>query len=174
MSRPGRSGGNADYNLRILWPLARWLEDHHGAEVLARVARSVDLGPEDLDGGHRWVAADTFEKLLRAAREFAAGDDEFKRACAYRIREAYGPLRYILWATSPATVLEQAISNLRLVTAIGEGDLVRLGRNAVQVRIRGSVWAADLSRAPGPIGGAPDDVGTPPGPCPRAGLCGAR
>lgn len=138
MSQSGRPGGSADYNLRVLWPLARWFEDRHGADALSNLAQAVDLQPQDFDGSNRWVSADTFERTLRAARDQMSSDDEFKRACAYRIREAYGPLRYVLWATSPATVLEQAIRNLRLVTTIGEAELVRIGRTAVEVRFRGS------------------------------------
>ncbi|HXN32083.1 MAG TPA: HAMP domain-containing sensor histidine kinase [Polyangiaceae bacterium] len=137
-SQSGRPAGNADYNLRILWPLARWIEDQLGAESLAKLAHSVALRPVDLDGSNRWVAADTFERFLAGARELVTSDDDFKRASAYRIREAFGPLRYVLWATSPASVLAQAVTNLRLVTTVEQGELTRLGRTAVEVRFRGS------------------------------------
>jgi signal transduction histidine kinase len=127
-----------DYNLRILWPLARWVEDKLGANALSRLARSVDLQVSDLDGSNRWVSASTFERFLSRTREFTASDDEFKRASAYRIREAFGPLRYVLWATSPASVLEQAVRNLGLVTTVEQGELSPLGRTSVEVRFRGS------------------------------------
>jgi signal transduction histidine kinase len=138
VSQSGRPGGSADYNLRILWPLARWIEDHRGADALSKLAESAALRTADLDGGNCWVTADTCASLLAGARELVTTDDEFKRACAYRIREAFGPLRYVLWATSPASVLEQAVRNLRLVTTVERGELTRLGRTSVEVRFHGA------------------------------------
>jgi signal transduction histidine kinase len=138
LSQLGRPGDAADYNLRILWPLARWLEDRKGPEALAKVTKAGDITPGDLNGGNRWVSSEAFERVLRAARELMSSDDEFKGACAYRIREAYGPLRYVLWATSPGTVLDQAIANLKLVTSVSDGDLEPVGRNAVHIRFRGT------------------------------------
>lgn len=115
-----RAEPKADYNLRVLWPLARYVEERRGAGGLRDLARGVGLEAADLDGRNRWVDAATFEALIAAARATMESDDEFKRACAHRFSEAYGPLRYVLWATSPGAVFAQAAKHFHLVSTCGE------------------------------------------------------
>ncbi|MDB5214627.1 MAG: sensor histidine kinase, partial [Myxococcaceae bacterium] len=60
-----------DYSLRILWSLARWLEDTKGIEVLREVASKAGVRAEDFDGSTQWVSHAQFEQILTAAYEIA-------------------------------------------------------------------------------------------------------
>ncbi|HEY6459357.1 MAG TPA: hypothetical protein VIY73_04375, partial [Polyangiaceae bacterium] len=51
----------ADYNLRIAWTLARYVEQHYGVEGLRDVAAAGGLEPGDFDGTNRWVSWKQFE-----------------------------------------------------------------------------------------------------------------
>jgi signal transduction histidine kinase len=111
----------ADYNLRILWPIARYFEERFGDEGLQQLAAAGGLVPSDFDATtSRWVSAASFEAILARARALLDSEDEFMRACVHRIKEAYGPLRYVLWATSPGGVFNQAASQYSLVSTCGD------------------------------------------------------
>jgi signal transduction histidine kinase len=125
----------ADYNLRILWPLARWLERNAGADALARVTDGTGVTPEQLDGTSRWISADAFETILARARALMPDDDTFMRACAHRIKEAYGAIRYVLWAATPEAVYGQSVKTYHLVSTVGKPTSVERGRTHFHMRI---------------------------------------
>jgi signal transduction histidine kinase len=129
----------ADYNLRILWPLARYVEDHFGAQGLRAIADAAHVDPALLDGANRWVDAAAFEALIARVRTLVADDAEFKRACIHRIKEAYGPLRYLLWAMTPGGVFAQGAKQFRVVSTCGELEIKEHGRTWVQSSFRSRV-----------------------------------
>lgn len=134
--RPSRPPSSTDYNLRILWPLARWIEEKGGGTAtLATVVEGTDATPADFDGKTRWVSASTFETIIEQARATMPDDATFKRACVHRIQEAYGPIRYVLWAASPSAVFSQSVKTFRLVSRVGKPSIVAQGRTHVRVRI---------------------------------------
>ena len=110
---------SADYNLKIVGPLGLYLREHHGAEALARVCASGGVRPEMLDGRSRWVSTAQFEAILEAARAELGSDEGFKQACAYRLGEAYGAMRFVLGSLSPVTVLRRSLRTQKLVTSVG-------------------------------------------------------
>jgi signal transduction histidine kinase len=117
----------ADYNLRILWTLARYVEERFGQEGLRGMAGAGGLDASAFDATNRWVDAATFEAVIARARALMSSDDEFKAACIHRIHEAYGPLRYLLWAMSPGAVFGQAARQYTLVSRCGELTLIGSG-----------------------------------------------
>src|SRR5262245_51979789 len=88
VSTPATS--NADYSLRIVWSLARWIEDVKGRDALEAVAAKAGVLATDFDGSTRWVSHAQLETLLAAARELAGDDATFKNALAHRFSESYG------------------------------------------------------------------------------------
>ncbi len=127
--RPSRAPAPAaDYNLRILWTLARYVEERFGQEGLRAMAAAGGLEPSAFDATNRWVGAEAFEAVIAQARALMTSDEEFKAACVHRMKEAYGPLRYILWAMSPRAVFAQGASQYRLVSTCG--DLTMVGGGA--------------------------------------------
>lgn len=139
-TRPSRPPPeSADYNLKIVWTLARYVEQHYGAEGLRQVAEAGERQGSDFDLNNRWVSWQAFEAILAKARSLMKNDEEFKQACTYRVKEAYGPLRYILWATTPALVLGEACKNLALVTSSGQLTLTGHGRTWGHMSFKSSV-----------------------------------
>jgi len=135
----------AQYNLRILRPLADYVRAQHGAEALKKVAAAGRVLADDLDGKSHWVPIEQFESLLAAARALFPDDETFKKACVYRLAEAYGPMRYVLWATSPATVYRQAIRTYNLVSTDCHPRIISSDRTALDVRFERSVPISRIS-----------------------------
>src|ERR1700748_3361020 len=53
---PPSATSSADYNTRILWPIARYLEDKRGSEALVKLAANHGLQAEWLDGRTLWIS----------------------------------------------------------------------------------------------------------------------
>ncbi len=129
----------ADYNLRILWTLARYVEERFGQDGLCAVAAAGGLEPSSFDASNRWVSAEAFEAVIARARALMKSDEEFKQACVHRIKEAYGPLRYLLWAMSPGAVFAQATKQYALVSRCGDFEMVAMGPTWAHGRFRSHV-----------------------------------
>ena len=71
MSQP--PAASADYSLRILWSLARWVEDKKGTEALEKVAEAAGVRARDFDGSTVWVSHEQFETILTEARALVDG-----------------------------------------------------------------------------------------------------
>ena len=65
----------ADYNLRILWTLARYVEERFGQEGLREMASAGGLVPSACDASNRWIEAEAFEAVIARARLMMASDD---------------------------------------------------------------------------------------------------
>jgi signal transduction histidine kinase len=127
---------SADYSLRILWSLARWIEDTNGQPELDRVAALAGVRATDFDGSTRWVSHAQFEKVLAEARALAASDTAFFDACTYRIDESYGALRYMVWALTPQQVCDSAAKLSTMVTKAGSFEVLQSKSAAFDVRYR--------------------------------------
>jgi signal transduction histidine kinase len=123
-----------DYNLRILWPLSRWVDENLGREALDAVLEPSGVTREHLEA-REWVSAETFEGILARARARMADDETFMRASAHRLGEAYGPIRYVLWAASPGAVFTQMVKNYHLVSTVGRLSIISQKRTRVHVRV---------------------------------------
>jgi len=135
----GAPRDSADYNLRIISPLVRYVEQTFGAEGVREIAAAGDLQPSDFLDSNRWVSWEAFEAVIAKARSMMSSDDEFKRACSHRLKEAYGPLRYILWATTTAQLFGQASKQYRLVSRCGDLKVTGHGRTWVHVSFKSHV-----------------------------------
>ncbi len=127
---------SSQLNARILQPLASYLREHHGIAALTTTATAGSLSPEQLDGRTLWVPLTQVEKVLETARSYCPDDEAFKLACAHRLAEGYGAIRFVLWATSPASVYQQAMKTFRMVSNYGENEIVSADRNHLHVRYR--------------------------------------
>ncbi len=139
----GKAPSHAGYNLRIAWPLSQYIVDHHGKDVLAAIGAPHEVEPRHFEETSHWVSASTLEAILAAIRETVGDERTYRTACTYRMKEAYGPLRYVLWATSPFMVFSQAAKMYRLVSTVGVPELKAEGPTAIHLRIKD---APSLSR----------------------------
>lgn len=131
---PVQRAPSADLNLRVFAPLARFLRAHHGLSGLEQTASLAGLAPSDLDGTNRWASFEQVETFLSAVRALVPDDETFKVACAYELREALGPLRFLLWATSPIAVQIMAIRNIESVSRISKFEVLSSSPTSVEQR----------------------------------------
>src|SRR5262245_58970583 len=94
---------NAEYHVKFLSSLARWVVKKHDAAKLTELAR--DAGMEnisiaDIDGATKWLSGEQVEKFLLGARELVESDAAFLRACGEYFPESLGPVRFMVWALS--------------------------------------------------------------------------
>jgi hypothetical protein len=115
--------------------LADFVRTEYGETALAETATAGEFKAEELDGRSLWVSIERIEAVLEAARARMPSDDEFKRASVFRMAEAYGPIRYVLWATSPGAVYSAAGRTYKLVTTNGEVTILSKTRTSMDARI---------------------------------------
>ncbi len=127
---------SADYSLRILWSLARWVEDTHGRDALEKIASKAKVSASEFDGSTRWVSHEQLETILSAAHDLAGNDETFRNALGYRFEESYGALRYMAWALSPQKICETAASLSKLVTTVGSFEVLESKPTGFRVRYR--------------------------------------
>ncbi|CAN5924747.1 hypothetical protein BH11MYX4_BH11MYX4_48460 [soil metagenome] len=131
-----RPEASADYSLRILWSLARWIEDTKGPEELAKVAAAAGIVPSDFDGTTRWASHAQVETVLAAARELAGDEEKFRAALGYRFQESYGAFRYMIWAVSQQQMNEAAARMGKVITNVGHFDVLSSARTTFSFRYR--------------------------------------
>ena len=131
-------GEKPELNLRLLWPVARYIEDTFGVKELQAFAAAGGLVPADFEGKNHWVSWERFEILLSKAKSQVGDDETFITACGYRMAETYGPLRFFFWATSPSRIFKIAEEAIRFQSSISQFHLVASGRNFARLRYTSS------------------------------------
>lgn len=125
---------DADYNTRILRPLASFLRERHGETVLLRVASAADIPVSSLERGNAWISLRAFERFLDEARALFEDDASFVSALTYRMVESYGLMRYLLAASSPGAVYARAAKSYRLMSTVGSPEVVASSDTSCTVR----------------------------------------
>ena len=96
----GADNGGADYSLRILWSLARWVEDTKGEAAFAHFCSLAGLTPGDFDATTRWITVVQFETMLAEGRRLTGDEERFRAALTHRFQESYGAFLHMVWAVS--------------------------------------------------------------------------
>ncbi len=126
---------DAELNLAILFSLSRYLRDEHGEEVFAEAASRADVSVDDVLKGKRWVSVEQVEAFAQYIDDLLEGDEiAFRKAAIYRLGEAYGPLRFILWALNPKAVSKKAMDNIHVVSSSGAYEVLGEGPRSIRVR----------------------------------------
>lgn len=111
-----------------------WVRDNKGELALAELAQAAGVTNDDLLRGRSWIPYHRFVLLLGAARELMPDEETFRRACTYRMSEAYGPLRFVTWALSPSFVFSKAMTNLSTLSQAHRAEIVSIGRDHARGR----------------------------------------
>jgi signal transduction histidine kinase len=128
-------GSPREYRASILFSLARYLEDEYGPDALQAAAQAGGLTVEQLGDRKSWLAIEPIEAFCdHAAQTIGGGEASFRSACMHRLHEAYGPLRYVAWATSPQSVCKVAMRNMHLVHTTGRYQLLEQSKNGFIAR----------------------------------------
>lgn len=119
---------DAELNLSILFSLARFLHDKYGIEELDKAASKADISASEALTGKQWVSVKQVESFIEHVDDLLEGDElALRKAASYRLEEAYGPFRFIIWALSPSAVYKQAMKNFHVVSACGSYTLLDEG-----------------------------------------------
>jgi signal transduction histidine kinase len=122
------SSGSEDkpeMSIRILWCPAMFVRDRMGAEKLDELTRAAGFTAADVDAGKRWISVRQISVFLQSVRALVSDEKGFEEACLHRLNESYGPIRYLLWATTPKAVLKLAVSVLKpLLSRVSQYQLI--------------------------------------------------
>lgn len=133
-SPPAGPSEDGEYNAKILWSLARWIEDKKGKAALADVASASEIDPAWLDGSTHWITWERCERFLAKARELAADDQDFLEACGHRFFESMGPVRYMVWSLSEQQFFEGAVKMSKLMVKAGRFEKILSRSGEFKVR----------------------------------------
>jgi signal transduction histidine kinase len=125
---------SADLNLRLLRHLVAYLHDHCEGSAITAVAAAGGVKVEDLWTATRWVSLSQFESILSAARTLVADDEAFKNACAYKVADVPGAVRFCMGALSPVLGYELGARHLHVVSSISAFKPEVLGHGRVRIR----------------------------------------
>jgi signal transduction histidine kinase len=130
----------AQINMRILRSPLLYVADRLGPETAQALLIRAGIDPDRSDDTGYWVSVAAFAAFLDGVFEAVGRDDEaFKAACAYRLNDAYGSLRHVIAATSPAMVIGVAMRTMSIVARTHRGEVVGQTRNSTHVRFRSTV-----------------------------------
>jgi len=128
---------SGDFNLRVLLQApARYLRDNHGEEKLRRIVSRAGLKLSDLDGKSNWASLSQVEAFFSGVRALVGSDEEFERACVYKLKESFGAASFVIKAMSPSSVYQRAASEFSLVSRISEIEVEKKSRNHAIYRYR--------------------------------------
>jgi signal transduction histidine kinase len=131
----GGAGAIADASMRVLWCPARYVADIHGEDAVEQLARSCDVEVQDFWDRSRWISMEAIARFFDCLLEIVGSEEKVAEACAYRMREAYEPIRHVLAATTPTLTLVAAARTWRLVSSTSM-EVVSSHRNRVRMRYR--------------------------------------
>jgi signal transduction histidine kinase len=129
-------------SIRIVWCPAMFVRDTMGAETLDELTRAAGFTAADVDAGKRWISVRQISVFLASVRALVSDEQGFEEACRHRLHESYGPIRYVLWATTPKAVLKLAANALKpLVSRVSEYQIVAEEPFGIQLRYTSNVPA---------------------------------
>jgi hypothetical protein len=124
----------ADYSLKILWSLARYVEDKFGVQQLDQIADRCKISATDLDGSSKWTSHTNFEAFMGEVRALVDSDDAFEQACVYRFSDSYGYLKYALRALSLGGIFARSPRISRTVLRGSRFETVASSETSYRVR----------------------------------------
>jgi signal transduction histidine kinase len=132
--REGAADTEEQLNARILACPLMYVRDEFGEAQVEQLIRDAGGMPSAFEPPFAWVSHPVFEAVLQGVRGLVASDQEFSRACAYKLKESYGPLIVLLRMSSIKQVYRLMASTSHVVSRVSRFDVVDLGRGRVQIR----------------------------------------
>lgn len=124
----------AELNIRLAQPLVAYVRERHGMEVVRQIALAAGIEAEELISGSDWVTLAKLELVLATARSFLESDQEFMDACAHNMRQANGPMRFLVGAIGPRDAYELGARFMRVVSNVSRFEPRVESNGAVVVR----------------------------------------
>ncbi len=157
-----QSSSDADLNMRILQSLIWFVIDNFGEDKLNSICFEAGLSAEHLKHCRGWISLEQTEIVLKLVRELVGSEEAFMEACVYRMKESYGPLRFLLWASSPIQMLEMGQRHFSTISTFSRGDFSRITDSRFRLRYHSTRKESRLMCLPGRLS---------PRPCRNSGIC---
>ena len=125
---------SADYNSRIIRCVMQFVHDSYGMPALETVAKVAGIPMVVLQGRSEWLSHAAIELALSTARSFMPDNATFERACAYRLIESYGVLRYAVRALTPRLLCRQVMKAARFSIRAGRFEMISDSANTFHVK----------------------------------------
>jgi signal transduction histidine kinase len=125
---------SADYNSRIIRCVMQFVHDSYGMPALETIAKVANIPIVVLQGRSEWLSHQAIELALSTARSFMADDATFERACAYKVVESYGPLKFVFRALTPRLLYKQVLKLSPLMVKGGRFEVISESSNTFHVR----------------------------------------
>lgn len=122
-----------DFSAKIMQPVIGYVQQHFGAAALATLIESAGCTAADLEMT-RWLPLGKCEALLSRARELLGTEERFLEACAYKMKEGYGPILWVLRTTSPQATYRLMTNTLHFVSHVSRYELVSSHSNRATIR----------------------------------------
>lgn len=127
-----------DVSFKVFFPLVNYVIDSYGEQMARTLAQPLDLELADLKNPHLWIPLGRARLFLAAVRGLLKDEDEFRKACTYRLKESYGPLRFLLRAASPQLVYDMAAKHFPAISKVSSGKVERLSRSQIRITYQGT------------------------------------
>ena len=121
-------------NMRILQSLIWFVKDHFNQEVLTSLSFKSGVPLKNLKACKGWISLEQAETVLEFVRELAGSEETFMIACVYKMKESYGPLRFLLWATTPDKLLESGQKHFSTISTFSKGEVDKIGRGKFRLK----------------------------------------
>ena len=128
----------ADLNMRIIRSLVWFVEDKFGKAKIDALSSEVGISADELRACKGWISLERTETFFKLVRSMTGSDRAFMDACTYRMKDSYGPLRFLLWATTPSQMLEMGQKHFASISNFSHGDFVKLSGNRFRLRYHSS------------------------------------
>ncbi len=128
------ASSDADLNMRILQSPIWFVIDNFGEDKLNSICFEAGLSAETLRHCRGWISLEQTEIVLKMVRELAGSDEAFMDSCAYRMKDSYGPLRFLLWASSPVQMLEMGQRHFSTISSFSRGDFSKITDSRFRLR----------------------------------------
>jgi signal transduction histidine kinase len=123
-----------EISTRVLQCPVLYLSDHFSTDVIDHVASAAGLSLAELKHPSRWISFQQFGVILQEVHNILGTEERFREACAYKINEAWGPLRYVLGAASPDTIMKLVAKTINLVSAMSHFEILKSERSGIRLR----------------------------------------
>jgi signal transduction histidine kinase len=122
-----------DFSAKIMQPIIGFVRHKLGDAALTRLVETAECTPQDLEITS-WIPLEKCERLLGAAFELLGNEERFLEACAYKMKEGYGPILWVLRTTSPQATYRLMARTLHFVSHVSHFEMLESSSNSARIR----------------------------------------
>ena len=122
-----------EVSTRVAHPIARWVRAHRGDAVADELIAASGLTRAELESV-RWLPHERFEAMLAVFARVVTTDDEIRAASIDGLADAYGPVRFMLRASTPERLYRVAAKAVRFLSTFSRIEVEPVGPRAVRLR----------------------------------------